>query len=187
MILNNILDQIYILPEISKLRLKSLIIENSYPRNHHLFFANQKVNRFYFLKEGICRAYANREGREVTFWLGKEGDCIFPLQTLYSIETTYENLELVTSCTFYEIDLQDLQKLFFEDIHIANWGRMSLEREYIKSEKQFITRQFKTASERYYDLLQEFPGITQKIALGVIASYLGISQVSLSRIRAKVK
>ena len=87
----------------------------------------------------------------------------------------------------YEIDLGRLQDLYRNDIHIANWGRRYAESACIKSEKLFIARQFKTSLERYQELINEYPSIIQRVPLGIIASYLGISQVNLSRIRAQMK
>ena len=77
--------------------------------------------------------------------------------------------------------------MYYTDIHIANWGRKYAEYACIKSEKLFIARQFKTSLERYQELINEYPSITQRVHLGIVASYLGISQVNLSRIRAQIK
>ena len=85
------------------------------------------------------------------------------------------------------IALERLQELYLNDIHIANWGRRYAECACIKSEKLFIARQFKTSLERYRELIGEYPDIVQRVQLGIIASYLGISQVSLSRIRARIR
>ena len=90
-------------------------------------------------------------------------------------------------CILYEIVLERLQELYLNDIHIANWGRRYAECACIKSEKLFIARQFKTSLERYRELIGEYPDIVQRVQLGIIASYLGISQVSLSRIRARIR
>ena len=87
----------------------------------------------------------------------------------------------------YELSVDKLHDLYLADIHIANWGRKFAERECIKSEQLFIARQFKTSLERYQDLIADYPDILQRVPLGIIASYLGISQVSLSRIRAKIR
>ena len=57
----------------------------------------------------------------------------------------------------------------------------------MKTEEVFISRQFKTALERYQILLKEHPKLLQRVSVGKIASFLGIAQVSLSRIRAEVK
>ena len=156
--INDIIDSIYKLPDASKEALLSDAPEVAYPKGFHLFRANHKSSKFYLMKKGMLHAYTHQSDKKVTFWFGKEGDAIFPLQTLY-----------------------------LEDIHIANWGRKFAEREYIKSEKLFISRQFKTSLERYQELISEYSDILQRVPLGIIASYLGISQVNLSRIRAKIR
>jgi CRP-like cAMP-binding protein len=80
-----------------------------------------------------------------------------------------------------------LQQLFETDIAMANWGRRFAEKELIKTEERLISRQFRTATERYQELMQQQPGLLQRVSLGHIASYLGITQVSLSRIRADIR
>lgn len=85
------------------------------------------------------------------------------------------------------MDLNRLQELYASDIHLANWGRKYAEYACIKAEKLFLTRYFKNSQERYQELLSEFPEIIQRVPLGLIASYLNMSQVNLSRIRALIK
>ena len=139
------------------------------------------------MKKGMLHAYTYQSDKKVTFWFGKEGDAIFPLQTLHDNRAGYENIELLEDSVLYELSVDKLHNLYLEDIHIANWGRKFAERECIKSEKLFISRQFKTSLERYQELISEYPDILQRVPLGIIASYLGISQVNLSRIRAKIR
>lgn len=185
--INDILNNIYRLPATSLDSLVASISEVEYPKNFHVHRENKKENKSYFIKKGIVRAYTHKDNKEVTFWLGQEGDLIFPLQTLFAGLGEYATVELLEDCTLYEIDLERLQKLYQSDIHISNWGRRYAEYACIKSEKLFIARQFKTSLERYRELIDEYPDITQRIPLGIIASYLGISQVSLSRIRARIR
>jgi hypothetical protein bfra3_11261 len=185
--INDIINSIYKLPSTSLDTLTHLISEIEYPKHFHLFRENRKESKSYFLKKGIVRAYAHKDDKEVTFWLGQEGDFIFPLQTLFVGLGEYANVELLENCILYEIDLERLQNLYLNDIHIANWGRKYAEYACIKSEKLFISRQFKTSLERYQELINEYPDITQRVQLGTIASYLGISQVNLSRIRAQIR
>ncbi|MGJ8734563.1 MAG: Crp/Fnr family transcriptional regulator, partial [Cellulophaga sp.] len=87
----------------------------------------------------------------------------------------------------YKLETSKLKQLFFDDIHIANWGRKFAEQELIKTEERLISRQFRTATERYQDLLKNNSDLIKRVQLGHIASYLGITQVSLSRIRASIK
>ena len=80
-----------------------------------------------------------------------------------------------------------LQQLFNEDIGIANWGRRFAEREFLQTEQRLIPFLCTTASERYARLLEESPDMLQRLPLEHLASWLGITPVSLSRIRAKMK
>lgn len=183
----DIIDNTYKLPLASKEAFLKDASEVIYPKGFHLFWANRKNSKFYLIQKGMIRAYTNHSDKEVTFWFGKEGDAIFPMQTLYDNQPGYENIELLEDSVLYELSVDKLHDLYSKDIHIANWGRKFAEKEYIKSEKQFISRQFKTSLERYQELISEYPDIIQRVSLGIIASYLGISQVSLSRIRGKIK
>lgn len=185
--IQTILDRIYKLPQNSKAVLLSYISEISYPKGYHLFRENRKGTNSYFIKRGIVRSYAYKEDKEVTFRLASEGEGIFPLQTLYANQGQYENVELLEDCILYELKLDKLQDLYLTDIHMANWGRKYVEYACICSEKQFIACQFKTSLERYKELITDSPDALQRVSLGIIASYLGISQVNLSRIRAQMK
>ena len=99
----------------------------------------------------------------------------------------YEDIELLEESVLYELNIQNLHHLFEQDIHFANWGRKLIEKELIKTEEKLISQQFLTAKERYIELLKNRPDLMQRVQLGYIASYLGITQVSLSRIRADIK
>ena len=106
------------------------------------------------------------------------------MKSYVSNQRGYENIELLEEC---EVRKRALHELFCKDIHIANWGREFAEKELLKTEERFIGRQFKTSLERYRDLMNHTPDLLQRVQLGYIASYLGITQVSLSRIRAKFR
>ena len=81
------------------------------------------------------------------------------------------------------IDSESLFKMYDQYHDIERLFRLIFEREYVNTIKRLESLQFKTATERYHDLLVDTDFI-QKIPLKYIASYLGITQVSLSRIRA---
>lgn len=185
--IDQILDRIYLLPEISKIKLKQYITEVSYPKNFCLMEAEKVIPHIYLLKKGIVRAYASTEDRDITFWFGSEGEPVVSMKSYVENNPGYENIELLENCELYQLETEHLKKLFNEDIHIANWGRKFAERELVKTEELIISRQYKTALERYKDLVKNKPDLIRRVQLGHIASYLGISQVSLSRIRAEIK
>lgn len=185
--IDEIISNIHLLPAASKSLLKENIIEVKYAKETTLLHADKIETKIYFIKKGIVRAYAHQVNHEITFWFGKEGDTIISMKSYVANQKGYENIELLEDCELYEIKAKNLQKLFNEDIYIANWGRRFAEQELIKTEERLISRQFLTATVRYRKLLKDSPDLIRRVKLGHIASYLGITQVSLSRIRAEIK
>ena len=182
-----ILSKIYPLPLTSCENIAS-ITEKIDLRKGTLLFKTGKTERFiYFIERGIVRAFTDQEGKEITFWFGQEHEVIVSMKSYIYGEPGYEYIELLEDCKLYKINARELQQLYLSDIHIANWGRKLAEQELIKTEERLIAQQFKTALERYRELLLHNPGLLQRVQLGHIASYLGISQVSLSRIRAEAR
>ncbi|RED23418.1 CRP-like cAMP-binding protein [Flavobacterium cutihirudinis] len=184
--ISNILDHIYKLPESSLVELQNNVSEITFPKGHILLKANKVETNIYFIKKGLVRAYIERDN-EVTFWFGKEGETIISMKSYVEDQPGYEAIELLEDCELYELKTENLRKLFNEDVHIANWGRKFAEKELIKTEERLISKQFKNASERYLELMKDHPELIKRVQLGHIASYLGITQVSLSRIRAELK
>lgn len=184
--IDTILNQIFTLPENSKSVLKNLISEVEFPKDRIIIKAGKVEKTVYFIKKGIVRAFVPQENQDLTFWFGKEGDVVLPMKSYVDNYQNYENIQLLEDCVLYQLKIDALRKLFDTDINIANWGRKLAERELVKTEELFISRQFRTASQRYEELLTKQPEIIQRVQLGYIASYLGITQVSLSRIRSEI-
>ncbi|MNP97120.1 Cyclic nucleotide-binding domain protein [compost metagenome] len=184
--ISKILDYIHELPEQSKFALQNNVTEIAFSKGHILLKANKVESNIYFIKKGLVRAYVERDN-EVTFWFGKEGETVISMKSYVEDQPGYETIELLEDCELYELKTENLRKLFNEDVHIANWGRKFAEKELIKTEERLISKQFKNASERYLELMKDHPELLQRVQLGHIASYLGITQVSLSRIRAELK
>ena len=185
--IDEIIDRIYPLPTISKDKLKQYITEVTHPKGLVLMEADKVVPHIYFLKKGIVRAFTSSENNDITFWFGLEGEPVVSMKSYVEEKPGYESIELLEDCELYRLETSTLKALFNEDIHTANWGRKFAERELIKTEELIISRQYKTALERYKDLLRDKPYLIQRVQLGHIASYLGITQVSLSRIRAEIR
>lgn len=165
----------------------SLLQKVEYPKGHLLIKSGKIERNVYFLETGIARAFLNKEDREITFWFGAESDVLLSYNSLFLGLPGYESIELLEDSTLYTISNEVLQNLYSNNLEIANWGRILVESELIKTEERFISRQFKTATERYEDFISSYPNVLQRVNLGHIASYLGISQVTLSRIRAEIK
>lgn len=185
--IDEIISNIYPLPKQSNENLKKHISQVAYPKGFCLMEADKIIPYIYFIRKGIVRAYASTEDNDVTFWFGIEGQTIVSMKSYVEDQPGYESIELLEDCELYQLPTEKLRNLFNEDIHIANWGRKFAEKELVKTEELIISRQYKTALERYKDLMKYKSYLLQRVQLGHIASYLGISQVSLSRIRSEMK
>lgn len=146
------------------------------------------VNKYiYFLEEGICRIFYLKDDKEIVLDFCFPGDIILPLNSYIHSKPTYEIVDILENCTIYRIPISKLQDLYSSSLQIANWGRKLAELETLKIEERLMQSLFKSATERYADLLRKAPKFLHRIKLGFIASYLGVSQVTLSRIRANIK
>lgn len=179
--------RLYQLPEASKISLQNHAKVIYRKKGQLLMKADRLERSIYFIKKGVVRAYADRPEGQVTFWFGVEGDPVLSMKSYVSGQKSYENIELLEDGEFYELSISKLKSLYHSDINLANWGRKLAEHELVKTEERLIAMQFKSAQERYTDLVAQRPELLLRVQLGHIASYLGMSQVSLSRIRAELK
>jgi CRP-like cAMP-binding protein len=182
--LKAIMARFYPVPENSEAVLASKVSLVAYPKGFRLVEAGRIEPCVYFIKKGLVRAYSDMEDREVTFWFGKEGDTVISMRSYVTNQPGYEHVELLEDSELYRLESRHLKELFAADIHIANFGRRLAEEELVRTEERLISMQFTTALERYRELISTNPDLLQRVQLGHIASYLGITQVSLSRIRA---
>ena len=184
--IKEIINRRHILPEDSLALLCRSMELVHYPKGHHVLEIGKIERDIYFISKGIVRAFTLVNGKEVTFWVGKEGATIVSMMGYVKNEPGYETMKLMEDSELYVIKRAKLQQLYNEDIHIANWGRRFAETELLDAEVRVITLLLATATERYRDLLDNQSDLLQRLPLGCIASYLGITQVSLSRIRASI-
>lgn len=185
--IEQIISRTYPLPPSSMERMKAYMQEVELPKGHHVLRMGKVEKDIFFIKRGIARAYTIVDGNDITFWIGEEGDTLVSMNGYVNNQPGYESMELMEPSVLYVLKHRDQQRLFLDDIHIANWGRRYAETELIATERRLISFLLTDASERYSRLMADNPEYLQRLPLGSIASYLGITQVSLSRIRAKIK
>lgn len=181
------LKGIYALKEPQLNQLLDLMERIEVPKNQRIIHAGSIEKSLFFIEKGIARAFCDGPENQITFWFGMEGDIVFSYNSYINALPGYESVEVLEHSVLYEVKTAALEALFQKDVEFANWGRKLAELELIKTEERLIARLFKTATERYQELLSNDPALIQRIQLGYIASYLGVTQVTLSRIRAEVK
>lgn len=182
----SILKAYYDLPSESLSRFVDLVDEREYPKGAVLYKQGEVAHEIYIVKQGLVRAFAYRGNTPITFWFGRDGELAFPIESVFNGSMEYASMDVLETSSIYAIKVEELLKLYASDIHVANWGRCYAEQACRTAEKLLIDRQFKTTMERYRELLFKCPDIVLRVPLGIIASYLGTTQVNLSRIRARM-
>lgn len=147
-----------------------------------------KVERYtYFVVRGLARGFFYQDDKDITIWFASPGMSLLSMNAYMYGRAGYENIELLEDCELLRIGNNELNILFEHHIELANWGRRMSDMVILKLEKTSMERNFTPAAQRYRSLVANEPGLLQKVPLRHIASYLGISQVSLSRIRAGIQ
>jgi CRP-like cAMP-binding protein len=141
----------------------------------------------YFVTKGIARIYYYKDGTDITESFSFENSIIARVESLFTEKPSRKAIQIVEDAEIIAINVPKLFKLY--DIHpqIERLFRKIFEKGYVETVNRIESLQFHTAEERYLTLLQESPDVLRRIPLKYIASYLGITQVSLSRIRATIK
>jgi CRP-like cAMP-binding protein len=156
------------------------------PKNELLLQHDNTCRHLYFVEKGALRGFYNLDGKEITHWFGFENDFVTSFHSFITQTPAVENIQLLESCTLWSIAKDDLTTLLNQHQEIERLLRIAYEKYYIRLEERFVNAQFKTAAERYENLLTQTPHILERVPLGCVASYLGISQETLSRIRSRL-
>lgn len=139
-----------------------------------------------YIQSGIVRSSYLRDNKDITISFSVAGEFITAMSSFISQKPSYENIEALSETQVLQIRYHDLIELMKQDKNLEHLYRLILEQYYVALEELFIFSKFKTAKERYLDLLENRPLIIQYAAVGHIASYLDMSIETLSRIRASI-
>lgn len=183
--LSKLLDKYYPLSPKDKALLFNKLVRIEKKKGEFLYKNEDRGAAIFFLVKGAIKVFnVNGDGLEEVYWFGFDGDICFCPQN-YVRNTSYnENTMLYEDAVLYRVDVAYLKTLYSAYREWANWGRCMAEDLVVVLSEMADRQKFQKAKVRYDILLQAFPEITQRVPLKDIASYLGITPVSLSRIRA---
>ena len=137
----------------------------------------------YFINKGIARIYYYKEENDVTECFAFENNIIARVESLFTGNPSRKAIQILEDAEVVAINSTQLFKLYDSFPEIERLFRKIFETAYVDTVHRIEGIQFHTAEERYKTLLKEAPNILLRVPLKYVASYLGITQVSLSRIR----
>ncbi|WP_306350180.1 Crp/Fnr family transcriptional regulator [Flavobacterium sp. '19STA2R22 D10 B1'] len=143
----------------------------------------EKATKVYIVKSGCLRMWLNHNGNDITSQFFFEDTIVASMESLLTNQPSNFNLETIEDCTLYVIGRESFVPLLKENTFVKEWfNAMILDRFYYYS-KHILTYLKDKPQDRYIELLKKNPHIFQRVPQHYIASYLGITSVSLSRIR----
>lgn len=164
--------------------LRSRLIPCTFPRKHLLVRKDLFTGKAYFIEQGMTRSYWLAGGHETTTSFSTEGAIVFSMDELYYKAPSQEFVETLEEVHAFAITLDNLRELLATRLDLANWGRVIHQNEYRRLHRSHKERLTLPARQRYEAFSRQFPDVCRRASLGHIASYLGITPSTLSRLRA---
>jgi len=150
------------------------------------FFVQEgdKCREIAFIISGIFRSYyISDNGKDITYCFRFPNQLMASYSSFVADCPSRENMQAITDADLLVLKKEAIDDLIKDDLNWTKFLKMIAEQEYLELEKRFFQLQRDSASQRYETLLGNQPDYVQKIPLQYLASYLGITQRHLSRIR----
>lgn len=155
-------------------------------KGQNIIHINERCSDLFFIKKGLLRGYYFSEEKEITNWFAQEGEFATCFYSFIAQKPSFETIQAIEDAELIQIPFTELQSLYAQFPETERLGRVITETYYIKLEERLLSLQFKSAKERYLNLIESKPSFIKRAPLGQIAGYLGISQETLSRMRAEL-
>lgn len=157
----------------------------NYPAKSILLNAGESAKCLYVIKSGAARMWFNKDGRDCTLQFFLEGDSICLYDILLRTETSEFTLETIEPTEVLEFQKEDVLHFFNTNVVFKEDVYKYIVDKMVNYVHLFLSMQIHTPERRYAELVKNRPEIIQRIPQRYIASFLGITSVSLSRIRAR--
>ncbi|WP_290789985.1 Crp/Fnr family transcriptional regulator [Flavihumibacter sp. UBA7668] len=172
------------LPMEGKNAIAAISQQVSIPKNKNLQQIGQTCQTIYFLVQGLARIYYLKNEIDITEDFYFENSIIVRAESLFTGRPSRKAIQVLENAELIAIDSQKFFALFNRYPEIERIFRKIIETAYVETINRIEGIQFNSAEERYQALIKTAPDTIKRVPLKYIASFLGITQVSLSRIRA---
>jgi CRP-like cAMP-binding protein len=157
-----------------------------FSKNEYLIKEGALANYYYFLESGFARSYIiDLEGNDITTKFFSSSDIVIDWHSYFLKTNCRESFQAITPCVAWKITFENFMKLFnieaFREV-----GRTRLVNNYFELKTHSVSIIADPAKDRYLSLMKTKPDIVHNVPLKQIATYLGITDTSLSRIRKEI-
>lgn len=139
-----------------------------------------------FIDKGLLRCFYLVDDKEVSSWFMKEGDVIVSVKSFFQQSESYEAIQALEDCTLYYISYNELQFIYRNFSEFNFIGRVLTERYYTLSEERLYAMRMQRAHDRYTYLMQYHAELILRVPSKFLASYLGITEVTFSKMKGNI-
>lgn len=158
-----------------------------FSKNDYLLQEGKTENQYWFLESGFVRSFVNdTNGNDITTNFYSSTDIVIDWSSFFLRNPSRENIQALTDCICWQMDFENFQQLFHSIETFREHGRRRLVSSYFALKNHSVSIIADQAKERYIQLLKDKPHIVQNVSLQHIATFLGITKYSLSRIRKEI-
>ena len=160
--------------------------EKHLAKKDFLLKAGQVCSNIYFVERGILRSYYFKGDKEITSVITKENEICVSATSFFSLQYGAENIQAIEDCTLYFLTHEDYQRLNTQFPEFNALCRILLEKCYSAREQRLMEFWMQPSHDRYYWLFHQSPELFQRVPAKYIASYLGITETMLSKIKSDI-
>jgi len=170
--------------------IKDYLRKHSYPcsfrKGKLLLKAGEICDHIYFIKKGAVRGFIKEGTKDITTWITAENEIVSSISSLDSKEPALENMQAIENCDLLAITYTDFQDLYnkFPEFNIV--ARKILQKYYQDAERRAFIARVANAEKKYRLFLTRYGHLANRIPLKYIASFLGITLETLSRVRKRL-
>lgn len=158
-----------------------------FTKNDYLLREGKTAGYYWIMESGFARSYVTDTlGNDITTAFFTAKDIVIDWPSFFLRNPTRENIQALSDCTCWQLDYETFQHLFHSIRAFRERGRTKLVESYFALKNHGIALIADPAKDRYTRLVQEQPHLLQHVSLKHIATYLGITDTSLSRIRKEL-
>jgi CRP-like cAMP-binding protein len=158
----------------------------SFPKGKLILKTGHVCEEIYFIKKGAVRGFIKNGRKDVTTWITAENELVSSISGFASQEPALENMQTIEACEMLALSFNDLRNLYeqFPEFNIA--ARKLLEHYYRDAEGRAFIARLSSAENKYRYFISNHPRLANRIPLKYVASFLGITLETLSRVRRKI-
>ncbi len=165
------------------------IQQRSFPvsvsKGKYLLRAGEICGHYYYIHKGVLRSFLKHGNKEITIWINPEGEITTSIRSMTRQQPSDEYIQALEDCELFALPFETVNEMYERFPDMNRFARMLLEQYYAETEERVYIGRIPNANARYAHFIQSRPELVNRIPLKYVASYLGMTLETLSRLRAR--